>query len=243
MPPKRQYKKRPTTRLGRARKARYSGFGAAVSSLVRRRRMTFNPTPTFVETLLSPATNTSPSPLLVGAAGRGGQFTVRISDIPQIADYVALYRQYRINWVKVMVIPDFNTASADKNAADYNGANTLANSGMSRIAWVVNDTPAQADPANETDVLTDNGAKIRPFKTMWSASFRPRPDKFTSDAAGGAGVAVREKFNQWLSFAEQSGNNPIHRGISYWITQPANNGAQINYNVYYKVSFSLRDPK
>lgn len=236
MPPKRTGYKRPTTRLGRARKARYTGFGGAVSSLVRRRRMTFNPTPTFVETY-------NAGVLTIGAAGAGGQFTARISDIPQIADYIALYRQYRINWIKVMIVPDFNTSSADPNAAFYNGSVPVQNAGMSRIAWVINDTPAIPDPANEADVLTDNGAKVRALKSMWSASFKPRPDKFTGDAGGGAGVAVREKFNQWLSFAEQSGNNPVHRGISYWISLPANGGAQINYNVYYKVSFSLRDPK
>lgn len=243
MPLRRGYKKRPTTRMGRARAGRYAGFGKGVSSLVRRRRMTFNPTPTFIETFSSPAVNSAPSPMNIGAAGRGGQFTVRISDIPQIADYVALYRQYRINWVKVMLVPDIDSSQSDPNAVAYNQSIAITNAGMGRIAWVINDTPAQPDPVNESDVLTDNGAKIRPLKSMWSASFKPRPDKFTGDAAGGSGVAVREKFNQWLSFADESGNNPIHRGISFWITQPAANAGQVAYNVYYKVSFSLRDPK
>lgn len=236
MPTRPMRRLRPTTRPGRARAARYGGFGKAVSGLIRRRRMTFNPTPTFIETYSSTAL-AIPAP-----GGAGGQFAVRISDIPQIADYVALYRQYRINWVKVMLVADINTSSADPNAVAYNQSLPIPSVGAGRIAWVINDTPAQPDPANETDVLTDNGAKVRALKSMWSASFKPRPDKFTGDAAGGAGVAVREKFNQWLSFADISGNNPVHRGISYWITQPGNN-AEVRYNVYFKVSFSLRDPK
>lgn len=234
----RQPRRRPTTALGRKRMVRYSGFGKAVSGLVRRRRMTFNPTPTFVETYAANTLNING-----GTVGGGGQFTARISDVPQIADYKALYRQYRINWIKVMLIPDASGAASDLNAAAYNQANTIAYSGMGRIAWVINDTPAQPDPTDEKDVLTDNGAKVRAIKTMWSQSFKPRPDKFTGDAAGGAGVAVREKFNQWLSFAELDGNNPVHRGISYWITHPGGGGSVLKYNVYFKVSFSLRDPQ
>lgn len=219
-------RKRPTTRLGRARNARYTGFGSAVSSLVRRRRMTFNPTPTFVETYNFGTIATGP-----------GIFQVRISDIPQIADYVNLYNQYRINWVKVTLLPRHNSYDPSSYLATGRGNQ------MPRIAWAINDTPALQPPANEQDVLTDNGAKVKPIVTMWTQSFKPRPDKFTGDAAGGAGVAVREKFNQWLSFAPLQGNNPFHNGISYYISSAVQGSDAPQFDVYYKVSFSLRDPK
>lgn len=218
------------------RRLRVGRFGA-----IARRRIAFNPTPMFVETYsggVLPVRNVAP-----------GQFTVRISDIPQIADYVALYNQYRINWVRVMLIPDYNTASADVNATQYNlGVAGTSGFGMARIAWAINDTPNLPDPVDEAQVLSDNGAKVKAIGTKWSVSFKPRPDKFTGTATGDAGVAVREKFNQWLSFASLSGNNPVHRGVSFCVTAPnATPAGQdpvfLNYNIYYKVSFSLRDPK
>lgn len=220
-------RRRPTTKVGRSALARYTGMGRGVASLVRRRRLTFNPTPTFVETY-----NFGTIP-----ANAGGIYQVRISDIPQIADYINLYNQYRINWVKVTLLPRQNSYDPSSYLATGRG-NTLP-----RIAWAINDTPALHAPATEQEVLTDNGAKIKPIVNMWSASFKPRPDKFTGDAAGGSGVAVREKFNQWLSFAELPGNNPFHNGISYFISSAIQGSDTPTFDLYYKVSFSLRDPK
>lgn len=219
------------------RKAAYGGFirrkRLGFLGGIRRRRLAFNPMPSFTETYNGPQI----------VANAGGQFTARISDIPQIADYQALYNQYRINWIKVIVIPDFGVG--DPNTYNQNFVGGVPAVANSRIAWAINDTPALANPVNEAEVLTDNGAKIRTLQSKWSCSFKPRPDKFTGDAAGGPGVAVREKFSQWLSFADPvvPANNPIHRGVSYWISALAAGGGTQAYNVYYKVNFSLRDPK
>lgn len=192
--------------------------------------------PTFVETFTKPDALTIPS-------NAGGVFTVRISDIPQIADYQTLYRQYRINWVKIILLPDFAATGIDINTAYQNNAAAIVSAGLPRIAWVKNTTPAVVAPAQENDVLEDNGCKIRPLRSMWSASFRPVTDKYTGDAAGGPGVAVREKFRGFLSFAALAGNNPLHYGISYWISHQNAAPAVQTYKVYYKVSFTLRDPQ
>lgn len=216
--------------VGVVRRRRYPMRGRVMRSLL-------NPTPAFTETYAGVGL-VVPAPV-----GAGGQFSVRITDLPQLAQYTALYRQYKINWVKVMLIPDASGGAPDINQIVQNQNAVLPFEGMGRIAWVINDTPALAPPANEDDVLTDNGCKIRPLKTMWSCSFRPRPDAYTGDAAGGAGVATREKSNQWLSFAAQGQQDPLYRGVSYWITLPGGNQATMSYNVYYKVNFSLRDPK
>lgn len=193
---------------------------------------------TFVETYTPQQGNVIPS-------NAGGNFAVRISDIPQIAQYQALYRQYRINWVKVILVPEFAGTGVDINQAYANNAAGLLTAGLARIAWVKNTTPAVANPLNEQEVLEDNGCKVRPLRSMWSASFRPVTDKYTGDAAGGAGVAVREKFRGFLSFADPllPGNNPLHYGISYWISHQNAAPAAQTYKIYYKVSFSLRDPQ
>lgn len=226
MPPK-------TIRKGKVRARFRRGLQRGLLGGRMRRRMGFNPMPTFVETY-------SAGQIVANA---GGQFTARISDIPQINDYQQLYQQYRINWIKVTLVPDFS--GTDPNTYAQNFVGGIPATANARIAWAINDTPALANPVNEADVLTDNGAKIRTLASMWSASFKPRPDKFTGTVAGGPGVAVREKFNPWLSFADPvvPANNPIHRGISYWITALTAGGGTQAYHVYYKVSFSLRDPK
>lgn len=221
---------------------RRAGYGG----LFRRRRLITPSGPTFTETYLSPVNGG----VIVGNAG--GIFQVRISDIPQVADYQTLYRQYRINWVKVMLVPDFAGTSIDINQvyAQNNAGGNAA--GAPRIAFVVNDTPGLAAPANEGEVLEDNGCRIQSLlRGVWSKSFRPVPDKsaLTLDAQGQplTGVYVRERKQPFLSFAapQLPGNNPLHNGISYWISHLAfgQQPAVMTWKVYYKVNFSLRDPQ
>lgn len=192
-----------------------------------------NPAPTFVETYSSS----------VIAPNVGGVFSARITDIPQVAQYANLYKQYRINWIKVMLIPDFNSQSADQNAAQYNATVPTGNVGMGRIAYAINDSPQLVAPATEAVVLEDNGCKVKSLGTKWSCSFKPVPDVGTISGTTGNPIWTRQKFRQWFNFdLELTGNNPQHYGVSYFITQPVN-GLTIRYNVYYKVSFSLRDPQ
>lgn len=199
----------------------------------RRFRSVYNPMPTFTETYFSKTI----------LCNQGGLFNVRISDLPQYVDYQNLYQQYRINWIKVMLLPDFS--GSDPNTYSQNFVGGVPAVANARIAWAINDTPALAAPVSEADVLTDNGAKIKPLTTRWSASFRPRADMFTGDAAGNAGVAVRQKQRSFLSFAPvaQPAQNPLHNGISYWISALSAGGGDQAYQVYFKVNFTLRDPK
>lgn len=179
------------------------------------------------------------------ASNAGGVFAARISDIPQVAQYSNLYKQYRINWIKVMLVPDFNSMNADHNAAAYNASIPIQDFGMARIVYAINDSPALVNPANEAVVLEDNGCKIKPLGAKWSCSFKPVPDVSMIANTTGAAIATRSKFRQWFNFDDvTTGNNPLHYGVSYYITQlVANTQANPTYNVYYKVNFSLRDPQ
>lgn len=199
-------------------------------ALVKRMRTIYNPQPTFTETYFSKTIT----------CNQGGIFNVRISDLPQVADYSNLYQQYRINWVKVMLVPDFGASDPNTYAQNFvGGVPAVSNA---RIAWAINDTPNLVAPVSEADVLTDNGAKVKSLVTKWQASFKARADMFTGDAAGGPGVAVRQKQRSFLSFAEGAAN-PLHNGISYWISALAAGGGDQAYKVYFKVNFTLRDPK
>lgn len=192
-----------------------------------------NPTPTFVETyaggMIAPN---------VGQCAR-----VRITDIPQIAQYAALYKQYRINWVKLMLLPQFDSTSADANAANYNNSVPVPLSGMARIAYAIQDSPDVGLPANENEVLEMNGAKVKALGSKFSVSFKPVPDTIVGTSATNQ-IYTRQKFRQWFNFdLVTTGNNPAHGAVPFWITQLVTAGAFVGYNVYFKVSFTLRDPQ
>lgn len=199
---------------------------------MRARRM-LNPMPTFVETY-------NAGQIFSNA---GGVFQARITDIPQVAQYNTLYKQYRINWIKVMLVPIYSYASTDPNSALYNNANAVPYLGTARITFAINDSPATGAPANELAVLTDNGSKVQQIVNKWARAFKPVAS-VQVQAVGGGSVATKQKFRQWFNFDLQNvANNPEHQGISYWITQATGPGAQGAFEVYYKVSFSLRDPQ
>ena len=214
--------------------ARYRRKGA----YIRRTVGLANPTPTFVETFTAART----------PANAGGTFAARISDIPQIAQYFSLYKQYRINWIKVMLVPDYNYDIAEPNQGAYNllsPGGPYGAQGMARIAFAINDSPQLTVPPNEATVLQDNGAKIQTIRNKWSCSFKPVPDVAQTGTAGNP-VWARQKYRQWFNFADLAtpGNNPLHYGISFFITQGVNAPAgPAQSNTYYKVSFSLRDPQ
>lgn len=165
-------------------------------------------------------------------ANSGAVFTASMDYIPQLAQYSNLYRQYRINWAKVLIIPQHNV---------YDGSHTLTAQGMPRITWAINDTPGVAAPLSENDLLEDNGAKTRALVSKWSATFRPMPDLQVQDVATAGLVPINFR-RRFLNF-KQTGN-PLHYGISYWISQSLAGGAPSgSFNVYLKINFSLRDPQ
>lgn len=207
-----------------------------------RRALGYNPMPTFTETFQKASDNVV---CVAGTPGIGKVFKVRISDIPQIAQYMNLYTQYRINWVKVMLLPNYNSAAADHNAADYNRLQVVPYQGMARIVYSIQDSPNEQTPGSEADVLSDNGCKVKAFKTKWSCSYKPVPD-VKQDTTDGT-IYTRQKFRQWFNYdGTTTGNNPEHGAVSTWITLPGDNvlrDSSLSFFCYYKVNFSLRDPK
>lgn len=206
----------------------------------RRRKMRaqiYNPQPTFTETFLSTRDNFT----LQAGSGVGKCFKVSFNEIPQHPQYTALYKQYRINWVKVIMIPNFDTKSADINSAF--GATGWA--GLQRIVYAINDSPDMPVPASEQEVLTDNGAKIRSLGSKWTCSFKPVPDISVNTSTGVIPTKLRNK--QWFNYDDTTlTNNPLHGSVSAYVTVPGTPGTSnvtVSYSVYYKVNFSLRDPQ
>jgi len=203
---------------------------AARKPTYRKRRMGLRPRlmsrlPTFTETIVRPVKI---------SANAGDVFHVSMDEIPQLSQYSNLYRQYKINWAKISLLPDTNS---------YNGTETFQNVGMPRMAWAINDTPATVGPLSESDLLQDNGAKVKPFLSKWAASFKPVPNLGMTDAQTSALIPVTRRGAQFLNF-QGAGHNPAHYGISYWISQALAGGATASsYTVIVKINFSLRDPQ
>lgn len=203
------------------------------------RRRVFNPMPTFTETFALPRDN-----LVIPAGGSLGKvFKISMSDVPQHPQYMNLYTQYKINWVKVMLVPSFNT-----QAADANGTPLLAGQiGMARIVYSIQDSPNEVTPTTEAEVLADNGAKIKSFGTKWSCSFKPVPDVALTVLNSTGVIPTKIRKSQWFNYDDTTvANNPDHGAVTTFITVPGlagTEGKSMSYTCYYKVNFSLRDPK
>lgn len=191
-----------------------------------------NPQPTFVETFRLADIN-------VNAAGPYlDAWKINIGQLPQLADYQALYNQYRINWIQHILVTNYNVS--DANQAGANQASGVGYVGQPRIVYAIQDSPNVQVPLTEQQVLEDNGCKIKMLKGVFKVSHKPVPDVAEFSNAGGATVYTKQKYKQWFNFTAQPANNPLHGAIQVALTLPGNN-AQQNINHYVKVSFSLRD--
>lgn len=178
----------------------------------------YNKVPSFVESYAVPDTIPSQA---------GGLLATAFNIIPQWQQYASLYNQYRINWVRYMIVPQWDSF-------DPNNAAVIT---APRIVYSVQDTAFEAavPPASENDVLLDNGCKIKMLTRPVKISQVPVPSLGMSNQAGG--FASVSKKRTWI---DTNSPNVNHGYVPYWIT---NGGPAISFKVYVKVSFSLRDPK
>jgi len=225
----------PIRRMRKGR--RKAGVRRRFNRRANRARGMFNPAPVFTETFRIPGQDPL-APQYRMASNTGGVLTARISDMPQLAQYSALYQKYRILKATFICLPQFATESADINAASYNASQGLGNWGMARIVAAVNDSPDAAFPASEQDVLEDNGCKILTGKPKLVLSCRPVPN--TLDANGNK-MTFKGKY---LNF-NSTGTDIAHYGIRWWYTlpNPGGNIQEVPYYVYVKLTFQLSDPR
>lgn len=156
-------------------------------------------------------------------SGTGGVFNVAFSTIPQYVNYQRLYRTFRILKLQVLILPDQTTGES----IPAGSASTVG-----RFVYAVNDSADLPAPANELEVLEDNGCKIRSTSRPIKVSCRPQP-ALTSN-----GVLVNSTRNQWVDI--DTGLNILHNGISFWFSNFA--GTQ-ECQIYYKITFALKDPR
>lgn len=172
----------------------------------------------------------------------GGVFKCRMIDIPQHIRYAALYSQFAIKKMKVVLLPKYGPAEPNQalvglTAIDYQ---------TGRLAFAVNDTPARNPPGSELDVLTDNGARVVMGSKKVQITCYPKPDVGMTEIATGTNVAVRSRALKWLNFSNPevgaAGEQVEHSGISWWLSNNPALGNLEAYDVYIYVTFCVRDP-
>lgn len=172
-------------------------------------------------------------------AGTGFALGMKMTDLPQVANYSTLFTQYKILGVKLLIIPRAtNTDSSTLQAGVVSGvANT-------RIAYAIQDSADYNPPASEIDVLACNGAKVRTGNRPFTVKYRPVPRLDQTDGTTLNTVGVGAK-PQWINF-DSHGADVLHYGVNMWVTTPANSvGAYpiaVN-DIYAYISFACRDPR
>lgn len=217
----------PRTRRPRARRPRRRQFGGNKFNRIRKSSMAYSRVFTEVLSAGNIQMNT------------GGQFVCRFNDIPQAGQYAALYKQFCIKKLQVMLLPRLNSFDA----------NTTASVGTSywapRLVYAINDSPGTTAPVSEVDVLQDNGAKIVSLTNKKTLVCYPKPSIGATDLNSGVIAAIRQRKIVWLNTnnidTTNNGQDVQHHGITYWLTgNPLYN--EFFFDVYYKITFQMRDP-
>lgn len=198
--------------------------GGVRAGRILRRRLLGNGQPIFTETI-------PVSPLVSNTVGN---FGCTIASLSQYASYAALYRQYRILKLQVLLLPEQTMGEALQDDADPPGFIT---SGVGRLVYAINDMPGLPAPANEVAVLNENGCKIRATTKPIRISCRPVPDTEVSNAGQSNAYLPIDLRGKYLDI--NYGSTVVHTGISYSFTAPSPQTMQ----VYFKITFQLKEPK
>ena len=218
--PRRKYRKAPMYRSRRARM--------------------LNPQPIFTETWKQ-------QNISVTGGIQGGVLNLIGNDIPQIAQYSALYRQFRILKVMWMLIP--RLGPVDVNTALYNNlVASTAYATQGRFVYAINNTAGIIPPSTEDQLLEDNGVKI--FSTSRTQPIRirhvPIPLMNVSNSALSSVFVNRKK--QWLNTTSTgntgNGLDVVHSGVSWFVTIPNASlpSGYIIFDVFCKATVQFKDP-
>lgn len=176
---------------------------------------------------------------LLAPAGLGNVFGVKLTDIPQVANYNTLYTQYKITGAKLVFVP--RLTSTDSSVVSGATTSGVANS---RMVYAIQDSADYNPPTSEADVMACNGVKIRSLNRPVTIKFRPVPRFEQVDGSSGLEIGVGRK-PQWINF-DGHGDDVLHFGVNAWFTTPINSTTSLPLSVadvYCYISFACRDPR
>lgn len=185
-----------------------------------------------------------------GSTANGQVWKCKFTDLPQNQEYSKLYRQFAIKKLQLILLPR-NTVPDLNNQQGFVGSGGY---GSIRLAWSVDSGPTMLAPTSEIDVLTANGSKVVVQTSRKIViNCKPQADVITSfpNAPAAVFAASRRRGLQWFNTdntdVAYSGTNIEHGAIRTYATLnfvgPVTDEASVfAYDVYYKITFCLRDP-
>lgn len=108
------------------------------------------------------------------AQGTGVKLLTQMNRLPQVASYSTLWNSYKIIKAKFTIVPKYSTEHF--NEAQLGAAAALGIKENTRFAYAINDhDEALVAPANELNVLQDNGCRVKLFTKPMTITVRPKP--------------------------------------------------------------------
>jgi len=219
----------------RFRKKGFKPRRRAPARVPRYRNLLANIQPVFTETW-----DAGPLTIASGTNTLSGGFNMSFSSLPQATQYRNLYRQFRILRNTWILLPRYTEA-------DVNGA--PLNYQCGRMAYAINDTSGQTNPATELAVLESNGAKIVNTNRKLRITHVPMSVQDVGVNSVIPSNVYRNQKMQWFNTAnasnQGSGESVLHGFVSWFITQPSgSSGATgiVLYDVYCKTTVQFKDP-
>lgn len=155
--------------------------------------------------------------------------------IPNVAEFTALYDQYKITGAKVVLTP---ALSEGINSPLFGSTSTL---GFSPVNSVIDYDDSTA-PTSEAELLEYGSHKqTAPFKKHVRYL---KPKVLQQIYQSSLSTAYRPISNQWLSTSSSS--SVPHYGIKYWISAPntpSGTAGSMTYKMYVTLYFACKNVK
>lgn len=155
--------------------------------------------------------------------------------VPNVAEFTALYDQYKITGAKVVLTP---ALSEGINSPLFGTTSTL---GFSPVNSII-DYDDSSVPTSEAELLEYGSHKqTAPFKKHVRYL---KPKVLQQIYLSALSTAYRPISDQWLSTSSSSA--VPHYGLKYWISAPnapAGTAAQMTYKLYITLYFACKNVK
>lgn len=150
-------------------------------------------------------------------------FSFKFSDLPNYAEFTALFDQYRMNKFVIKLVPTITGAEPTSAGAAYSLPNV----------WSVVDYDDAVDAGNNLiSLLQYPNCKMTRGHQIHTRIWKP---SVLLDAYTGATEGNTIKFKQWLNMADVA---IPHYGLKIWIDQCL--GAVMEYRVFFTAYFSCK---
>lgn len=175
---------------------------------------------------------------VAATATQGGIQTYKLNDLFNNPNYKGLFDLYKITKVKLLIVPQFDTASV----ADSNNGPVISNLPMLYVA--PNRSPWAVAPPVLQDALNDDGCQIIRLEKPVSMTLNAPAPRLLDGAGTGMPIQTNTNTKLWLS---TGGNGQIvdQSGIEYyghrWFLDNSANTAGFSLQIFATYYFTMKE--